>query len=95
LTTIITEGYDVSDSDVKKKILIGPPKLTRFEKARICGARALQIAMGAPVLIEVTENLKTPIDIALEELRRGVLPITIRRTLPDGAYQDIPLKWLL
>jgi len=95
LTTIITEGYDVSDTDVKKKILIGPPKLTRFEKARICGARALQIAMGAPVLIEVTENLKTPIDIALEELRRGVLPITIRRTLPDGAYQDIPLKWLL
>ena len=95
MTTIITEGYDVSDSDVKKKILIGPPKLTRFEKARICGARALQIAMGAPVLIEVTENLKTPIDIALEELRRGVLPITIRRTLPDGAYQDIPLKWLL
>ena len=95
MTTIITEGYDVSDTDVKKKILIGPPKLTRFEKARICGARALQIAMGAPVLIEVTENLKTPIDIALEELRRGVLPITIRRTLPDGAYQDIPLKWLL
>ena len=95
MTTIITGGYDVSDTDVKKKILIGPPKLTRFEKARICGARALQIAMGAPVLIEVTENLKTPIDIALEELRRGVLPITIRRTLPDGAYQDIPLKWLL
>jgi DNA-directed RNA polymerase subunit K/omega len=52
--------------------------------------------MGAPILIEVNENLKNPIDIALEELRRGILPMTIRRTLPDGVtYQDIPLKWLL
>lgn len=59
------------------------------------GARALQIAMGAPILIEVKENLRSPIDIALEELKRGILPITIRRTLPDGTYQDIPLKWLL
>ncbi|MEM4982140.1 MAG: DNA-directed RNA polymerase subunit K [Candidatus Bathyarchaeia archaeon] len=79
----------------KKKVLIGPPKLTRFEKARIVGARALQIAMGAPILIEIKENMRSPIDIALEELRRGILPITIRRTLPDGTYQDIPLKWLL
>lgn len=89
----MVEEYKVTN--VKAKILIGPPKLTRFEKARICGARALQIAMGAPVLIEITKDLKNPIDIALEELRRGVLPITIRRTLPDGTYQDIPLKWLL
>jgi len=96
LTMLVAEDYVSSNADVKKKILIGPPKLTRFEKARICGARALQIAMGAPILIEVNENLKNPIDIALEELRRGILPITIRRTLPDGVtYQDIPLKWLL
>ncbi len=59
------------------------------------GARALQIAMGAPVLIKFSEDLKNPIDIALKELESGVLPITIRRTLPDGTYQDIPLKWLL
>jgi len=75
--------------------LIGPPKLTRFERARIVGARALQIAMGAPVLIEIPEGDISPIDIALKELEAGVLPITIRRTLPDGTYQDIPLKWLL
>lgn len=59
------------------------------------GARALQIAMGAPVLIEISEKATSPIDIALKELEAGVLPITIRRTLPDGTYQDIPLKWLL
>ena len=75
--------------------MIGPPKLTRFEKARIVGARALQISMGAPILIEVSEGFLSPIDIALKELEAGILPITIRRTLPDGTYQDIPLKWLL
>ncbi|MBS7605298.1 MAG: DNA-directed RNA polymerase subunit K [Candidatus Bathyarchaeia archaeon] len=92
----MSEEIKIAHSETqKKKVLIGPPKLTRFEKARIVGARALQIAMGAPILIEVKENLRSPIDIALEELKRGILPITIRRTLPDGTYQDIPLKWLL
>ncbi|MCD6445383.1 DNA-directed RNA polymerase subunit K [Candidatus Bathyarchaeota archaeon] len=76
-------------------MLIGPPKLTRFERARIVGARALQISMGAPILIELSEKLTSPIDIAIKELEIGILPITIRRTLPDGTYQDIPLKWLL
>lgn len=59
------------------------------------GARALQISMGAPILVEASEDLSNPIDIALEELEAGILPITIRRTLPDSTYQDIPIKWLL
>ena len=81
---------------VKEKIIwIGPPKLTRFEKARVVGARALQIAMGAPILISPPESITNPIDIALKELENRVLPITVRRTLPDGTFQDIPLKWLL
>jgi DNA-directed RNA polymerase subunit K/omega len=75
--------------------VIGPPKLTRFEKARIVGARSLQISMGAPILVEVSEGFSNPIDIALKELDAGILPMTIRRTLPDDTYQDIPLKWLL
>lgn len=75
--------------------MIGPPKLTRFEKARVVGARALQISMGAPILVEISESSLSPIDIALKELEAGILSITIRRTLPDGTYQDIPLKWLL
>lgn len=54
-----------------------PFEYTRFEKARIIGARALQIAMGAPVLIE-TEKVE-PIDIALEEFKKGIIPITVRR----------------
>ena len=54
-------------------------KFTRYERARIIGARALQIAMGAPVLIEVDK--KEPIDIALMELEKGVIPITVKRTV--------------
>ena len=76
-------------------MLIGPKKLTRFEKTRIVGARAMQIAMGAPVLIDVPPNIKSPIDIALLELKESVLPISIRRQLPDGTSQNIPLKLLL
>jgi DNA-directed RNA polymerase I, II, and III subunit RPABC2 len=82
-------------STKEKEVSVGPPKLTRFEKARIVGARALQIAMGAPTLMEPSETVSNPIDIAVRELESGILPITIRRTLPDGTYQDIPLKWLL
>jgi len=59
------------------------------------GARAIQIAMGAPILIDIPEGATSPIDISLKELKAGVLPITVRRTLPDGTYQDIPLNWLL
>jgi DNA-directed RNA polymerase subunit K/omega len=51
--------------------------------------------MGAPILIEVDETLSSPIDIAVKELEVGILPMTIRRTLPDGTFQDIPLAWLM
>jgi DNA-directed RNA polymerase I, II, and III subunit RPABC2 len=72
-------------------VQIGPPKLTRFERARIAGARALQISLGAPILVELPAKISDPIDIALAELREGVLPMTIRRALPDGNHQDIAL----
>lgn len=78
-----------------ENVTIGPPKLTRFEKARVVGARALQVSMGAPVLLDITDPSLSPIDIALMELAEGVLPISIRRSLPDGTSQNIPLKWLL
>jgi DNA-directed RNA polymerase subunit K/omega len=51
--------------------------------------------MGAPILVEPSRDASNPIDIAIKELEIGILPITIRRTLPDGTYQDIPLKWLM
>ena len=54
-------------------------KYTRFEKARIIGARGLQISMGAPVLLKVPDELIDPIDIATMEYEKGMLPITVRR----------------
>ena len=54
--------------------------LTRFEKTRIISARALQISMGAPILIK--SALTDPKHIAKLEFEKDVLPITIRRALP-------------
>ncbi|WP_292410283.1 MULTISPECIES: DNA-directed RNA polymerase subunit K [unclassified Methanoculleus] len=50
---------------------------TRYERARIIGARALQISMGAPVLVKTTKT--EPLEIALEEFDQGVIPITVKR----------------
>ncbi len=61
-------------------------KFTRYELARIIGARALQISMGAPVLIDV--DRKEPIDIAMMELEKGVIPITVKRTLKEEKKKE-------
>lgn len=77
-------------------IRIGPPWLTKYERARIIGARALQLALGAPPLIPVKElGLRDLIEIATVELKHKLLPIIIRRWTPGGQYQDIPLKHLV
>ncbi|RZN61886.1 DNA-directed RNA polymerase subunit K [Methanonatronarchaeum sp. AMET6-2] len=57
-------------------------KYTKFEKARIIGARALQISLGAPVLVEVDEDMES-IDIARKELKEGVIPLTVRDKTKD------------
>lgn len=62
-------------------------KLTRFERARIIGSRALQIASGAPFHIkfskkELEDFGYDPIEIAKKEFEAGVIPITVSRPLP-------------
>jgi len=52
-------------------------KYTRYERARIVGARALQIFMGAPVLIDTKKT--DPLEIALEEMSLSAIPITVKR----------------
>jgi DNA-directed RNA polymerase I, II, and III subunit RPABC2 len=76
------------------EIKIGPPKLTRFERARIVGARSLQIAMGAPAFIPMEGAYRGPIETAMLEMEEDALPISIRRSLPNGITQDIPIKAL-
>lgn len=77
----------------KGKITIGPPTLTRFEKARIMGARALQLSQGAPPFIPIPKTARISLDISMEELEQRVIPITIRRVLPNGDYQNIPIDY--
>lgn len=77
----------------KGKISIGPPTLTRFEKARILGARALQLSLGAPPFIEIPASASTSLDIALKELEDMVIPMVIRRVLPNGDFQNIPINY--
>jgi DNA-directed RNA polymerase subunit K len=52
---------------------------TRFEVARLVGARALQIKMGAPILLDVPKGVRRPLDIAKLELKNDVLPMTVKR----------------
>lgn len=77
------------------EILIGPQKLTRFERARIVGARSLQLAMGAPSFVPSDETIRDSIALAMVELASEALPISIRRSLPNGHSQDIPIRYLL
>jgi len=83
------EPAEITDKD--SQIVTGPPTLTRFEKARIMGARALQLSLGAPVFIEIPKNATTSLEIAMEELKQRVIPIIIKRTLPNGAYQNLSI----
>lgn len=76
----------------KGPVNTGPPTLTRFEKARIMGARALQLSLGAPSFIKIPKGASTSLEIAMEELNKRLIPIVIKRTLPNSDYQNIPLE---
>ena len=65
-------------------------KLTKYERARLIGARALQLSMGAPLLLNLKEEdfekiNYNPIEIAKMELEKGILPISIKRPMPKKA----------
>ncbi|MBS3164273.1 DNA-directed RNA polymerase subunit K [Candidatus Woesearchaeota archaeon] len=65
-------------------------KLTKYERARIIGARALQLAMGAPFILKFTkkdlEDVRfNTVELAKREFEAGVVPIGIRRQLPGKA----------
>ena len=62
-------------------------KFSKYEKARMLGSRALQIAMGAPFLVKLSETdlqkIKfNPLEIAKIEFEKGIIPITVKRPLP-------------
>jgi DNA-directed RNA polymerase I, II, and III subunit RPABC2 len=77
--------YDrMIDKNIQRRTI---PFLTKYEKARIIGKRAMQISKGSPPLVEIGD-LESPIDIARKELMERKIPFIIRRPLPDGSYED-------
>ena len=56
-------------------------KFTKFEVARLLGARTLQIALGAPVLVKT--DFAEPVLITKQEFKEKMIPITIKRKLPS------------
>lgn len=61
--------------------------LTKYERARVLGTRALQLSMNAPPMVEIGDETD-PLKIAMKELREKKIPIIIRRHLPDKSYED-------
>ncbi|KAL5598767.1 hypothetical protein BROUX41_003897 [Berkeleyomyces rouxiae] len=70
------------------------PYMTKYERARILGTRALQISLNAPVLVDL-EGESDPLQIAIKELREKKIPLIVRRYLPDGYYEDWTCEELL
>ncbi|KAK2765350.1 DNA-directed RNA polymerases I II and III subunit RPABC2 [Arachnomyces sp. PD_36] len=70
------------------------PYMTKYERARVLGTRALQISMNAPVLVDL-EGETDPLQIALKELNQKKIPLIVRRYLPDGWYEDWTCEELL
>lgn len=65
-------------------------KLTRFEVARLLGARTLQISLGAPILVKTEKTAH--IEVAQEEFRNKMIPITVKRKMPSGEYIVINVR---
>lgn len=73
------------DRKVKPEDRTTTPYMTKYERARILGTRALQISMNAPVLVDL-EGETDPLQIAIKELSEKKIPLIVRRYLPDGMY---------
>gem|GEM_PF-1371593 len=88
------DSSEEGEPDYISQVRIPPYGITRFEKARLIGLRWLELAQGAKPMVEVHPG-DSLIDIARREVETGILPLHVRRHLPDGTYCDIPLKVLI
>lgn len=77
--------------NLDKKERITVPFLTKYERTRIVGIRAQQIARGAPLYVDREDEID-PIVIAEKELYERKLPFIIRRVMPDGIVEDWRVK---
>ena len=87
-TEIIVKNPKTGPKRIPDEERTTPAFMTKYEKARIIGTRALQISKNAPVLVDLGKDDIDPILIAEKELAEKKIPFVIRRYLPDGSYED-------
>ena len=88
-SAVLTEAPTLAEGPRKTT-----PYMTKFERSRVLGARALQISMNAPVMVEL-DGETDPLLIAEKELLERVIPFVVRRYLPDNTYEDWKISELL
>lgn len=99
------ECYYEYDNVIDEYEELGPPtqvpdderitlsKLTKYEMVRVLGIRAQQISVGAKTLVKNIEG-KSPVEIAIYELKNKMTPFKIRRPLPNNTYEIWKIKEL-
>jgi len=80
------EDYEEKEQKVDNNKRISINRLTKYERVRIIGTRAKQIIMGSNILVKGIEN-KTPTEIAELELKHNMIPVKIKRKLPNGMFE--------
>ncbi|KAI9277864.1 RNA polymerase, subunit omega/K/RPB6 [Sporodiniella umbellata] len=83
-----------SEEQTSTKVRQTTPYMTKYEKARILGTRALQISLNAPVMVEL-DGESDALVIAMKELREKKVPLIVRRYLPDNTFEDWDVKDLI
>ncbi|KAI7901046.1 RNA polymerase, subunit omega/K/RPB6 [Cokeromyces recurvatus] len=91
--TMTTESNN-NNNPVERTERLTTPYLTKYERARILGTRALQISLNAPVMVDI-DGETDALAIANKELREKKIPLIIRRFMPDGTYEDWKIKDLI
>lgn len=92
--SMIMSGGAATTSSSSSSERITTKYLTKYERARVLGTRALQISMNAPVMVDLDGEID-PLKIAEKELRERKIPIVIRRYLPDGTHEDWAIDELI
>ncbi|KAG6335921.1 hypothetical protein ID866_3175 [Astraeus odoratus] len=87
-------GVGLQGERQPNKVRVTTPYLTKYERARILGTRALQISMNAPVLVPL-DGETDALQIAIKELSQRKIPLIIRRYLPDGSFEDWSVSELI
>lgn len=93
-TTEQSRRKTLKEKAIPKEQRTTTPYMTKYERARILGTRALQISMNAPVFVDL-EGETDPLRIAMKELAEKKIPLVIRRYMPDGSFEDWSVEELI